>query len=103
MADLGARVVGVDAPPRMIEHAVKASHYILPHTYMGLAMTDQPRPHHYFHRPTGVLLNIFLAAGFVADGIEEPVFDHQPADDVLNWDSFNEIPPILVVRLRRSS
>ena len=63
MADLGARVVGVDAAPRMIEHAVKISHYILPHTYMGLAMIDQPQPQHYFHRPIGVLLNVFLGRG----------------------------------------
>jgi 2-polyprenyl-3-methyl-5-hydroxy-6-metoxy-1,4-benzoquinol methylase len=84
-------------------HSVKISHYIRPHAFMGIAMIDQPRPQHYFHRPMGVLLSVFFEEGFVADGIEEPVFDDQPAEDVLNWDSFTEIPPVLVVRLRPRS
>lgn len=80
--------------------AVKISHYIRPVAYQGVAILGQPVLQHYFHRPVSVLLNVFFDAGFVADRIEEPVFDPQPTDDALNWDNFTEIPPVLAVRLR---
>ena len=81
-------------------YAVKISHYIRPTAYQGVAIMGQPALQHYFHRPISVLLNVFFDAGFVADRIEEPVFDPQPTDDALDWDNFTEIPPVLAVRLR---
>lgn len=80
--------------------AVKVSHYIRPAAYRGVAMVGQPSLQHYFHRPISVLVNAFFDAGFVADRIEEPVFDASPTEDALDWDNYTEIPPVLGVRLR---
>jgi 2-polyprenyl-3-methyl-5-hydroxy-6-metoxy-1,4-benzoquinol methylase len=82
--------------------AVKISHYIKPTAYQGVAIVGQPVLQHYFHRPISVLMNVFFDAGFVADRIEEPVFDPVPTSDALNWNNFTEIPPVLAARLRLS-
>jgi 2-polyprenyl-3-methyl-5-hydroxy-6-metoxy-1,4-benzoquinol methylase len=81
-------------------YSVKISNYLQPVAYKGMAMLGQPQPQHYFHRPISVLLNVLFEAGFVADGIEEPAFEGQNAEHALDWNSFKDIPPILVVRLR---
>ena len=47
-----------------------------------------------------VLLNVFFTRGFVADGIEEPVFGSSTPSHALDWDNFHEIPSVLAVRLR---
>jgi len=39
----------------------------------GVAFQGQPVPHFYFHRPLSALLAPAFAAGFVLDGLEEPV------------------------------
>ena len=82
-------------------YSVKVSNYIEPIAYKGLAMLGQPEPQHYFHRPISGLLNVFFRDGFTLDGIEEPVFGSDTApNSPLDWDNFNQIPPVLVVRLR---
>ncbi len=67
----------------------------------GLGMIGQPAPHYYFHRPLNVLFNACFRAGFVLDGIEEPVFDAtlEPTR-FLNWTNYHDIPPVLVARMR---
>ena len=80
--------------------AVKISHYINPTSYEGVAIVGQPVLQRYFHRPMSVLLNVFFTRGFVADGIEEPVFGSSDPSHALDWDNFHEIPPVLAVRLR---
>jgi 2-polyprenyl-3-methyl-5-hydroxy-6-metoxy-1,4-benzoquinol methylase len=83
-------------------YSVKISKYIRPSTAKGLGVVGQPVPHYYFHRPISMLFNTCFRAGFVLDGIEEPVFDekievHRP----LSWGAnFKEIPPALVARMR---
>jgi hypothetical protein len=66
-------------------------------------MPGEPNPHYYFHRPLHELLGACFAAGFALDGLEEPAFG---ADDVgkrpLSWLNFQQIPPVLVARLRLS-
>ncbi|MDP6419773.1 MAG: class I SAM-dependent methyltransferase [SAR202 cluster bacterium] len=82
-------------------YSVKISKYIQSVAYKGLAMLGQPEPQHYFHRPISGLLNVFFRDGFTLDGIEEPVFGSDTAPNgTLDWDNFNQIPPVLVVRLR---
>ena len=83
--------------------SVKICHYINPTSYKGVAILGQPEPQWYFHRPISVLLNVFFDSGFVADRIDEPVFDPQPTEDPLHWDNYTEIPPVLAVRLRNMS
>ena len=80
--------------------AVKISHYIDPTLYQGVAIVGQPVLQRYFHRPMSVLLNVFFTRGFVADGIEEPVFGLSTPSQALDWDNFHGIPPVLAVRLR---
>jgi len=42
-----------------------------------------------------------LEAGFVLDGLEEPVFDERAeAKRPLGWANYKEIPPVLVARMR---
>ncbi len=85
-------------------YSIKISCYRTPFTQPGLAMAGQPTPHPYFHRSIADLLRPGLEAGFMVDAIEEPAFppDHPPCSTALSWGGqFHEIPPILVVRMRR--
>jgi hypothetical protein len=42
-----------------------------------------------------------LEAGFVMDGLEEPVFDERAEEKrPLGWGDNREIPPVLVARMR---
>jgi hypothetical protein len=67
----------------------------------GVGMRGQPEPHYYFHRPLNVLFNAAFRAGFVLDGLEEPVFDASlEPTSALNWTCFHDIPPALVARMR---
>ena len=48
-----------------------------------------------------MLLSACFSAGFVLDGLEEPVFDDaEEKARPLGWANFTEIPPVLVARLR---
>ncbi|HYN87060.1 MAG TPA: class I SAM-dependent methyltransferase [Ardenticatenaceae bacterium] len=82
-------------------YTVKVSAYSTPTAFKGLGIIGQPAPHYYFHRPISLLLNSAFGAGFVLDGIEEPVFgsDANPSRP-FSWSNYKEIPPALVVRLR---
>lgn len=82
-------------------YAVKVSRYMTLPPGKGAGMPGEPMPHYYFHRPLSRLLGEFFAAGFVLDGLEEPQLE-KTASGVppLSWMSVQDIPPILVARLR---
>ena len=81
--------------------SVSVTRYIEPHAHKGLAMRGQPLAQHYFHRPLSALLGVFFDAGFVLDGLREPVFpEDTPERNRFGWLMFNDIPPVLSVRLR---
>jgi SAM-dependent methyltransferase len=85
--------------------AVKVPRYLTPGRRVGVAMVGQPRPHPYFHRPLAALLAPAFAAGLVLDGMEERAFapENRGGTQPLSWNGrFSEIPPALVLRLRRS-
>jgi SAM-dependent methyltransferase len=85
-------------------YSVKISRYLTPSSRPGLAMPGQPTPHPYFHRPLGAILDAAFAAGLILDGFEERAFppEHGGGSFPLSWSGrFSEIPPILVVRLRK--
>lgn len=84
----------------ILEHWVKVARYIHPFSHLGVAMVGQPVPHRYFHRPLGVLLAPFFAAGLCLDALEEPVFGDQAAPDNFFQTAYKRIPPALVGRLR---
>jgi len=80
--------------------AVQISNYITPTAYKGRGIADQPVPQYYFHRPLSVLFQSAFGAGFVLDGLVEPVFPNPAATpDPFAWENFREIPPVLVARV----
>ncbi len=84
-------------------YSVKVFDYISPTVTCAAAMRGQPKPQLVFHRPLQVLLGTYFAAGFVLDGLVEPVFpaDHVSGRNYLSWGAdFSEIPPVLVARMR---
>jgi 2-polyprenyl-3-methyl-5-hydroxy-6-metoxy-1,4-benzoquinol methylase len=84
--------------------SIKIVRYLTPYTRAGVAMEGQPVAHPYFHRPLRVLLGACFEAGFVLDGLEECAFppDEASGKPLLSWRRFDEIPPILVGRVRLS-
>lgn len=77
--------------------------YMSATTDPGLAMSGQPVPHLYFHRPLGDILTTAFEAGFVLDGFEERSFpaDHPQGPSPLTWGgNYSEFPPVLVARMR---
>jgi 2-polyprenyl-3-methyl-5-hydroxy-6-metoxy-1,4-benzoquinol methylase len=91
--DVGGQIVD--------RYFVRVSGYIHPLTHKGLAMIGQPVPQYYFHRPLSLLLTPAFEAGFVLDGLEEPVFaTPSEGEGSLFEHVFSAIPPALVARLR---
>ncbi len=87
-------------------YSVKVSRYLTPYTQVGAAMHGQPVPHPYFHRSLGTLIAAGLRAGLVLDGLEEPAFppNYSGGTTALSWSGrFSEIPPVMVVRMRRAA
>jgi 2-polyprenyl-3-methyl-5-hydroxy-6-metoxy-1,4-benzoquinol methylase len=82
-------------------YAVRVSGYIQPLTHHGVAMIGQPVPQFYFHRPFSLLLQPAFEAGFVLDGLAEPVFPRPaPGQGTLFEHVYSDLPAALVVRLR---
>jgi len=89
-----------------ITYSVKISKYLTSYSRPGAATHGQPVPHVYFHRSLSALLAPGLESGFVLDGLEERAFatGHSTGTTVLSWNgAFSEIPPVLVVRMRRNA
>ena len=85
----------------MTVYSIRISKYIQPSTAKGLGIVNQPVPHYYFHRPISALFNACFRAGFLLDGVEEPVFDEKAEGQrPFSWANFKEIPPVLVARMR---
>ena len=84
-------------------YSVKVSGYQIPSVDYGVALRDQPEPQLIFHRPLQELFKAGFENGFVIDKFEERAFppDHPPGKNPLSWGAnFNQIPPVLVVRMR---
>jgi 2-polyprenyl-3-methyl-5-hydroxy-6-metoxy-1,4-benzoquinol methylase len=85
----------------VVTNAIKITNYITPATFKGLGVIGQPVPQFYFHRPLSLLFNSVFRAGFVIDGMDEPVFpSSEEARRPFSWENFREIPPVLVARAR---
>jgi 2-polyprenyl-3-methyl-5-hydroxy-6-metoxy-1,4-benzoquinol methylase len=82
-------------------YSVRVSGYIHPLTHQGVAMIGQPAPQYYFHRPLSLLLTPAFDAGFVLDGLAEPVFPPPSAGQGTLFDHvYSDMPAALVARLR---
>lgn len=85
----------------VVTRAVKVEKYITPSHSLGLGVIGQPEAQLYFHRPLSVLLQPAFRAGWLIDGLEEPVFPPETEGRrPFSWENFKEIPPVLAVRCR---
>jgi 2-polyprenyl-3-methyl-5-hydroxy-6-metoxy-1,4-benzoquinol methylase len=84
-------------------YSVKIHGYMSSTIKSGIAMSGQPVPHPYFHRPLSSLLGAGFEAGLLLDALEEKAFpaDHATAKNPLSWGgNYSEIPPVLIARMR---
>ena len=83
-------------------YAVKLRTYLDLPPVKGAGAPGEPSPHYYYHRPLSELLGAAFAAGFVLDGLLEPAFSRDDADNSagLSWTKLTQIPPVLTGRLR---
>jgi hypothetical protein len=85
------------------KYSVKVYGYLSSITKPGIAMSGQPAPHLYFHRPLSKLLAAAFDCGLLLDALEEKAFppDHPQSQNPLSWGgNYSEIPPVLVARMR---
>lgn len=80
---------------------LKLRGYLQPEPTLGEAIHGQPLLQPYFMRPLHQLLGEAFAAGLVMDAIVEPAFAPSEDPPELSWASFPDVPPVLIVRLRR--
>ncbi|MDF2883107.1 MAG: bioC 3 [Clostridiaceae bacterium] len=73
-------------------NSIQIFNYITPQCFEGNAIVDQPVPQLYYHRPLSELLEQCFKAGFVVNGLKEPVF-------IKDKEQWNEIPPAIIIRL----
>jgi SAM-dependent methyltransferase len=86
----------------VIRTGVKVSSYLSPSARKTEGIIGQPEPQFFFHRPLSRVFQHGFDAGFVVDGFEEPGFAPKESPRAgVKWDDMPEIPPILVVRMRR--
>ena len=85
---------------RITQYSVRISEYIRPATRQGEAMRGQPALKYYFERPLSRLFKICFDAGFVLDGLEEPVFSEPGSPGRPTWRNLGQVPPVLVSRMR---
>lgn len=76
---------------------MKVTGYLEESASWGVAISGQPEPQPYFHRPISALLRPAFEAGLVLDALEEPSFAAAEAEGFRRPPSF---PPVLVCRLR---
>ena len=83
------------------EFALRLAGYKEQRVSYGEAVAGQPVSHLYFHRPLEELFGSFFGAGYVLDGLLEPVFSGQvrPGRGP-SWYKLPGIPPVLVARMR---
>ena len=82
-------------------YSVKVTDYATPFVAKGTGVRGEPTAHWYFHRPLSMIFGACFEAGFVLDGIEEPVFrSSDRGNSPGSWSNYREIPPALVARMR---
>jgi SAM-dependent methyltransferase len=93
-----------DGPGRHVTRTgVKVSSYLSPSAHKTEGIVGQPEPQFLFHRPISRLFQHGFDAGFAIDGFEEPGFTQAETPKAgVRWNDMPDIPPILVVRMRRS-
>lgn len=80
---------------------VKVSSYLSPSARKTEGIVGQPEPQWFFHRPLSVLFRHGFDAGFSVDALDEPRLPAAEGRPGVRWSNMTEIPPIMVVRMRR--
>lgn len=80
-------------------NSVQITKYLTPESFETIGIRGQPVPHLLFHRPLSYYINLFLGAGFMMDGWEEPSFQLD-ADSAARFDWY-ELPPAVIFRFRK--
>jgi hypothetical protein len=81
---------------------IKVSSYLSPSARKTEGIVGQPEPQWFFHRPLSLLFRRGFEAGFSIDGLEEPRLPPADGKPGVRWRNMPDIPPILVVRMRRT-
>jgi 2-polyprenyl-3-methyl-5-hydroxy-6-metoxy-1,4-benzoquinol methylase len=96
-----AELSEVEAGRHATRTGVKVSSYLSSSARKTEGIIGQPEPQWFFHRPLSALLGIGFDAGFVVNGLDEPRLPAKPEKTGVRWSDMPEIPPILVVRMKR--
>ena len=81
-----------------VRMGIKTYEYIEPCMHQVSALAKNGKQVLHYHRPLSVLLKICFDAGFVLDGMEEPVFKRDENETGFEW---YDIPPSIIIRLRK--
>ena len=74
---------------------VKIADYLISRPVLGIAISGQPEPQYYFHRPLSEILNLCFKHGLYMDGIREPSF--KDIEKTSTWGNvFKNNPPAIV-------
>jgi SAM-dependent methyltransferase len=91
-----------EAGRHVMRSGVKISSYLSPFARKSEGIIGQPEPQWLFHRSLSGLLRFGFEAGFGVDGLEEPGLPKAMASKTgVRWDDMPEIPPIMVIRMKR--
>ncbi|TYQ18405.1 UNVERIFIED_CONTAM: methyltransferase family protein [Acetivibrio alkalicellulosi] len=82
-----------------VRKGIQIFEYITPCVYEGIGISGQPVSQFYYHRPLNKLLKMCFDIGFVLNGFEEPVFELDETCSNFDW---NEIPPVIIIRLLKT-
>jgi ubiquinone/menaquinone biosynthesis C-methylase UbiE len=72
--------------------------YINPCVHQVNILANNNKKAIHYHRPLSMICKLCFENGFFIDGLEEPVFEKHDNDNSFDW---YEIPPSLIVRLRK--
>jgi SAM-dependent methyltransferase len=95
--------IGEDSDGRHVTRTgVKVSSYLSPSARKTEGIVGQPEQQWFFHRPLSVLFQHGFDTGFTVDALDEPRLPPAEGKPGVRWSHMPEIPPILVVRMRRT-
>lgn len=81
-----------------VRAGIQTFEYITPKEHQVTILSGNNKKAYHFHRPLSMILNSCFAAGFVLDGMEEPVFKREENSGDFEW---CEIPPSIILRLKK--
>ncbi len=79
---------------------VEIRQYLTHRPGLSVGIVNQPKPHHFFHRPLSAIFAACVSGGFAVDGLEEPAYPpaHLASKNPFSWQKRPEIPPAIVIR-----